>query len=37
MEPDVVKHLQQWKGKSGAELAQNDDFFDSLISGNQLT
>ncbi|XP_021904134.1 probable chalcone--flavonone isomerase 3 isoform X1 [Carica papaya] len=32
MEPDVVKHLQQWKGKSGAELAQNDDFFDSLIS-----
>nr|DAD25789.1 TPA_asm: hypothetical protein HUJ06_027257 [Nelumbo nucifera] len=32
LEPEVVAHLQQWKGKSGNELAQDDDFFEALIS-----
>lgn len=33
LEPEIVKHLQQWKGKPGAVLAEDDDFFDALISG----
>ncbi|KAF4349766.1 hypothetical protein G4B88_029514 [Cannabis sativa] len=32
LDPDVVKHVQQWKGKKGNELAEDDDFFDALIS-----
>ncbi|XP_062092336.1 chalcone isomerase-like protein 2 [Humulus lupulus] len=32
LDSDVVKHLQQWKGKKGNELAEDDDFFDALIS-----
>ncbi|KAK3003579.1 hypothetical protein RJ639_019985 [Escallonia herrerae] len=32
LDPEVVAHLQKWKGKTGAELAEDDDFFDSLIS-----
>ncbi|XP_010252061.1 PREDICTED: probable chalcone--flavonone isomerase 3 [Nelumbo nucifera] len=32
LDPEIVSHLQQWKGKSGNELAKNDDFFDALIS-----
>ncbi|XP_039062991.1 probable chalcone--flavonone isomerase 3 [Hibiscus syriacus] len=31
VEPEVVKHLQQWKGKSGNVLAE-DDFFEALIN-----
>lgn len=32
MDPDIVGHLQKWKGKSGNELAEDDEFFDALIS-----
>ncbi|KEH35546.1 chalcone-flavanone isomerase family protein [Medicago truncatula] len=32
LEPEVVNHLQQWKGKPAKELEDNDDFFDALIS-----
>ncbi|GAA0170263.1 isomerase [Lithospermum erythrorhizon] len=32
LEPEIVAHLQQFKGKSAAELAGNDDFFDSIVS-----
>ncbi|XP_076897958.1 chalcone isomerase-like protein 2 [Bidens hawaiensis] len=32
IDPEIVSHLQKWKGKSGAELAEDDDFFDSVIS-----
>ncbi|KAK4273780.1 hypothetical protein QN277_017111 [Acacia crassicarpa] len=31
-EPEIVNHLQQWKGKSAKELEDSDDFFASLIS-----
>jgi hypothetical protein len=34
LEPEVVSHLQQWKGKPAKELEGSDDFFDALISGN---
>jgi hypothetical protein len=34
LEPKIVGHLQQWKGKPGNELAENDDFFEALIAGN---
>ncbi|XP_077232854.1 chalcone-flavanone isomerase family protein [Tasmannia lanceolata] len=32
LEPEIVGHLQQWKGKTGKELTQDDLFFESLIS-----
>ncbi|GLT38446.1 hypothetical protein SLA2020_126960 [Shorea laevis] len=32
LEPQVASHLQQWKGKPGNELAENDDFFETLLS-----
>ncbi|XP_059456458.1 chalcone isomerase-like protein 2 [Corylus avellana] len=32
LEPEIVKHLQQWKGKPGGVLAEDDDFFEALIS-----
>ncbi|XP_059666837.1 chalcone isomerase-like protein 2 [Cornus florida] len=32
LDPEVVGHLQKWKGKTGAELAEDDDFFEALIS-----
>lgn len=32
LDPEIVTHLQKWKGKSGSELAEDDDFFDYLIS-----
>ncbi|KAI7750556.1 hypothetical protein M8C21_016408 [Ambrosia artemisiifolia] len=32
IDPVVVTHLQKWKGKSGTELAEDDDFFDCVIS-----
>lgn len=33
LDPEVVSHLQQWKTKKANELAEDDDFFDALISG----
>ncbi|KAK2982414.1 hypothetical protein RJ640_026257 [Escallonia rubra] len=32
LDPEVVAHMQKWKGKTGAELAEDDDFFETLIS-----
>ncbi|TQD81538.1 hypothetical protein C1H46_032900 [Malus baccata] len=32
LDPEVVSHLQQWKAKKADELAEDDDFFDALIS-----
>ncbi|XP_071690250.1 chalcone isomerase-like protein 2 [Rutidosis leptorrhynchoides] len=32
IDPEIVTHLQKWKGKSGTELAEDDEFFDSVIS-----
>lgn len=34
LDPEILSHLQQWKGKQGSSLAQDDDFFDALVSGN---
>ncbi|XP_019417829.1 PREDICTED: probable chalcone--flavonone isomerase 3 [Lupinus angustifolius] len=31
LDPEIVGHLQQWKGKSAKELEENDGFFDSVI------
>lgn len=33
IDTEVVGHLQQWKGKPGNQLAEDDDFFDALIAG----
>lgn len=33
LDPEVVRHLQQWKGTPAKELEGKDDFFDALISG----
>jgi len=30
LDAEVVSHLQGWKGKSGAEIMADDDFFDTL-------
>lgn len=35
LEPEIVEHLQQWKGKQGSELADDDDFFEAVISGKK--
>ncbi|XP_061997495.1 chalcone isomerase-like protein 2 [Rosa rugosa] len=32
LDPEIVGHLQKWKTKKGTELAEDDDFFDALIS-----
>ncbi|KAJ8771096.1 hypothetical protein K2173_023421 [Erythroxylum novogranatense] len=32
LEPEIVGHLQQWKGKAGNELGEDDDFFEALIA-----
>ncbi|KAF8397115.1 hypothetical protein HHK36_016022 [Tetracentron sinense] len=32
LEPEIVGYLQQWKGKTGKELAEDDDFFEAVIS-----
>ncbi|KAL6977559.1 Chalcone isomerase-like protein 2 [Sarracenia purpurea var. burkii] len=32
LDPEIVGHLQQWKGKTGKELAEDDEFFEALIS-----
>lgn len=34
LEPEVVGHLEQFKGISAKELEENDEFFNALISGN---
>ncbi|KAJ7965145.1 Chalcone-flavonone isomerase family protein [Quillaja saponaria] len=31
LEPEIVGHLKQWKGKIGKELSKDDDFFNTLI------
>lgn len=36
LEPSVVTHLEKFKGKSGSDLAEDDDFFDAVISGKLL-
>ena len=33
LEPEVVGHLDQFKGKSAKELEDNEEFFNALISG----
>ncbi|KVI04803.1 Chalcone isomerase [Cynara cardunculus var. scolymus] len=32
VDPEIVAHLQKWKGKLGTELAEDDEFFDSIVS-----
>ncbi|KAK4436446.1 putative chalcone--flavonone isomerase 3 [Sesamum alatum] len=32
LDPHIVSHLHKWKGKSAAELAQDDHFFQAIIS-----
>ncbi|XP_050208962.1 chalcone isomerase-like protein 2 isoform X2 [Mercurialis annua] len=32
LDPQILVHLQQWKGQSGNQLAQDDAFFDALIA-----
>nr|WOX58876.1 chalcone isomerase [Phyla nodiflora] len=31
LDPQIVSHLQKWKGKTAAELSEDDDFFDAII------
>nr|AIU39024.1 chalcone isomerase 2 [Narcissus tazetta subsp. chinensis] len=32
LDDNIVEHLGNWKGRKGSELAEDDDFFDALIS-----
>nr|XP_043636289.1 chalcone isomerase-like protein 2 [Erigeron canadensis] len=32
IDPEIVTHLQKWKGKSGTELSEDDEFFDTVIA-----
>ncbi|GMP75528.1 hypothetical protein CsSME_00032582 [Camellia sinensis var. sinensis] len=32
LDSEIVGHLQQWKGKTGKDLTEDDDFFEALIS-----
>ncbi|XP_022146779.1 probable chalcone--flavonone isomerase 3 [Momordica charantia] len=32
LEPAIVEHLQQWKGKPAKDLEEDDDFFDAIVS-----
>ncbi|KAG8390176.1 hypothetical protein BUALT_Bualt01G0056200 [Buddleja alternifolia] len=32
LDPQIVSHLEKWKGKSPSELAEDDDFFEAIIS-----
>ncbi|OVA17280.1 Chalcone isomerase [Macleaya cordata] len=32
IEPEIVDHLGQWKGKTGTDLARDDAFFEAIIS-----
>ncbi|RZC63001.1 hypothetical protein C5167_024780 [Papaver somniferum] len=34
LEPEIASHLQQWKGKTGAELSQDDEFFAAVVSAS---
>ncbi|KAK8950632.1 putative chalcone--flavonone isomerase 3 [Platanthera guangdongensis] len=34
IEKDVINHLENWKGKRGTELEEDDLFFDALVSGS---
>ena len=36
LEPSIVEHLQQWKGKAAKDLEEDDDFFQAIISGISL-
>lgn len=36
MESGILGHLQKWKGKAGNALAEDDEFFEVLISGRTL-
>ncbi|CAL5352279.1 unnamed protein product [Camellia sinensis] len=36
LDSEIVGHLQQWKGKTGKDLTEDDDFFEALISECQL-
>ncbi|KAL5710923.1 chalcone isomerase [Ranunculus cassubicifolius] len=31
LEPEVVEHLKQWKGKPASELTEDDEFFEAII------
>ncbi|XP_031271344.1 probable chalcone--flavonone isomerase 3 [Pistacia vera] len=31
---EVLSHLQQWKGKAGSSLAEDDDFFEAIVSAS---
>ncbi|XP_038891879.1 probable chalcone--flavonone isomerase 3 isoform X1 [Benincasa hispida] len=32
LEPSIVEHLQQWKGKAAKDLEEDDDFFQAIVS-----
>ncbi|GAB2299430.1 Chalcone isomerase-like protein 2 [Dionaea muscipula] len=32
IDPEVVKHLQKWKGQTGKELAADDEFFEAVAA-----
>ncbi|XP_068668661.1 chalcone isomerase-like protein 2 isoform X2 [Aristolochia californica] len=32
LESQVMEHLQQWKGKTGSELGDDDSFFEALVA-----
>ncbi|KAI3470962.1 hypothetical protein Pfo_027625 [Paulownia fortunei] len=32
MDPQIVSHLKKWKGKAATDLAEDDDFFEAIIS-----
>ncbi|XP_019200346.1 PREDICTED: probable chalcone--flavonone isomerase 3 [Ipomoea nil] len=32
LDPEIVSHLQKWKGKTPVDLAQDDDFFEAIIN-----
>ena len=34
MEKEIIDHLGDWKGKRGSELAEDDLFFEAIVSGN---
>lgn len=36
LDPEISTHLQQWKGKPGKDLAQDDDFFQAIVSGKLI-
>ncbi|XP_023527694.1 probable chalcone--flavonone isomerase 3 [Cucurbita pepo subsp. pepo] len=32
LEPAIVEHLKQWKGKAAEDLLKDDDFFEAIVS-----